>query len=158
MFDCFLQISDFIFFTFFSFFEHFLLWLDGVKDRGEFPSELFKFGASNTPHNTLLSGVKAHSSGSLSSFQALHDSNNNNNNNNNNSHFSNSNSSYLNNTNNTNNSYNSNNNTHETNNSKYSGNFTTKSNDIWNSGNGNSSHSLLKVRKITIRNWLDWIK
>jgi hypothetical protein len=96
-----------------------------VKDRGgEFPSELYKFGASNTPHNTLLSGVKAHSSGSLSSFQTLHD----------NPHFSNNNS-------------NNSTNTHDTNNSKNSGNFTSRSNDSWNNGNGNSHHNLSKVRK-----------
>ena len=112
----------------------FSIFLDAIKDRGEFPSELFKFGASNTPHNTLLSGVKAHSSGSLSSFQTLHD----------NSHFSNSNSSS--NTNNSNNSNNSNN-THDTTNSKNSGNFTVKSSDVWNNGNGNSGRSLMKVRK-----------
>lgn len=105
-----------------------------MKDRGgEFPSELFKFGASNTPHNTLLSGVKARSSGSLSSFQTLHD----------NPHFSNNNS---NNTSNYN-SNNSTNNTHDTNNSKNSGNFTSRSNDSWNNGNGNSHHNLSKVRK-----------
>lgn len=108
-----------------------LLTLDSVKDRGgEFPSELFKFGASNTPHNTLLSGVKAHSSGSLSSFQTLHD----------NSQFSSNNSN-----NNSNNSTYNSNNTHDTNNSKNSGNFTSRSNDSWNNGTGNSHHNLSKV-------------
>lgn len=108
-----------------------------MKDRGgEFPSELFKFGASNTPHNTLLSGVKAHSSGSLSSFQTLHD----------NPHFSNNNSNNTSNYNSNNNS----NNTHDTNNSKNSGNFTSRSNDSWSNGNGNSHHNLSKVRKFII--------